>query len=331
MLAQVSKVTAAAAAAEVQHASATSALKDNTSLLKALQKKLAQHDKQEGQHKTQVEEGTKQLRVLQEAAAAAQERLTAARQAAAAAAAEAAKPGADRAGSSAAAEETSALLRLQQQAREIEQQLQVLTARQVAAAAKATRAAKSVETLQQKADAAAAAAADTDQVLAAAQDDAQAAAAAVAASRGRSHAAEDKWRAAEEQQQSILVSVAFCAASEAQVSWKPWIVVSTSAFAWSLFSIHKHTLTLLHALLRAVVADEPAAPRRTRWKLLSSSRAGNSTTATTATTAPLAAGPHTTQQCSSLQPPVPAGSCLGSFTAGCATWCLLLTPPCSRQ
>jgi hypothetical protein len=44
----------AVAAAEVQQFSATSALKDNKALLKALQKKLTQHDKQEGQHKTQV-------------------------------------------------------------------------------------------------------------------------------------------------------------------------------------------------------------------------------------------------------------------------------------
>jgi hypothetical protein len=51
---QVSKLSAAAASAGVQHSSAVSAAKDNTSLLKALQKKLAQHNQQEGQHKTQV-------------------------------------------------------------------------------------------------------------------------------------------------------------------------------------------------------------------------------------------------------------------------------------
>lgn len=51
---QVSKLSAAAASAGVQHSSAVSAAKDNSSLMKALQKKLAQHDQQEAQHKTQV-------------------------------------------------------------------------------------------------------------------------------------------------------------------------------------------------------------------------------------------------------------------------------------
>lgn len=199
---QVSKLSGAAAAAEVQQSSATSALKDNKALLKALQKKLAQHDKQEGQHKPQVEEGTKQLWQLQAAAADVQERLAAARTAADAAVG-AISTGA---GGDETAEQQRQQQMLQQKVSELERDLQLLTARKAAAAAKATRAAKSVEGLQQKAAAAATAAAEGDRALEDAQQEVQAAAVAAEGSRQRSMVAEEQWRAAELQQQLLMVS-----------------------------------------------------------------------------------------------------------------------------
>jgi hypothetical protein len=205
----VAKLSGAAAAAQVQQSSATSALKDNEAVLKALHNKLAQHDKQEVQHKMQVEEGTKQLRKLQEAAAAAQKRLSAESKAANAAAqvtAGAGRAGADRGETAEELWQQQQRQMLQQQEVGLERELQLMTACKGAAAEKATRAAKSVEGLQQKAAAAKAAAAEGDRTLAEAGQEVQAAAAAMEGSRQRSLAAEKQWRTAHFQQQLLMVS-----------------------------------------------------------------------------------------------------------------------------
>jgi chromosome segregation ATPase len=205
---QVGKLSAAAAAAEVQHTSAASALKENKALLKALQKKAAQHDKQESQHKALVEQGAQQLQDLQDAVAEAQQRLESARAAAAAAAkhSSAAKRSKHTAVDAAEeARERAQQQALQQQLAEVECELQLLTVRQAAAAAKVTRAAKAVGTLQHKIDAAADATAERDRALVAAEQEVQQAAEALAAGRLRSTAAEEAWRQAELQQQAVSV------------------------------------------------------------------------------------------------------------------------------
>lgn len=202
---QAAKLSAAAAAAEVQQAAATAALQDHEALLSALQKKLAQHDKQAAQHKQQVEDTHQLLRQLQETSGTAQGRLADARKAAGLgsdADARKQRVKSDTAGSIAADNQVK---QHEQQLAELDCELLVLMARQAAAAAKATQAARSVEVLQQRAQEASDATAREHQLLAAAEQEVRVAAAAAAASRHRRDEAEQHWRSTEDQQQALTV------------------------------------------------------------------------------------------------------------------------------